>query len=252
MTSRDIRTRSADLRIDALSEEAIAEIIRRELPNGSSRPGLVVTPNMHHLALLEKTDVLAPAYKRASIVLADGWPVVLLARLLGSPVKQRSTGSGLVEKLALSHGNQLGVIIVGGSSTASNQLSVDKFTQAGWKASGEVAPQSELDNVEGRRNLIRRILEANPTLIVIGVGSPKQETLALEVLDYGFSGWILCAGAGVDFLSGHVQRSPILLRRLGLEWLHRIVQEPQRLFLRYAADIQPFVTVAIRSIKGAD
>jgi N-acetylglucosaminyldiphosphoundecaprenol N-acetyl-beta-D-mannosaminyltransferase len=205
---------------------------------------------MHHMAVLEGDSLLGEAYERAALILADGWPVVLLLRLLGNRIRVRTTGSGLVEKLASSHVEKLGVTVVGGSSPDSNRAAVSKFAESGWKAKGETAPRQDFENLEDRRALVRRIIDEQSHLVIIGVGSPKQEILALAVIDAGFTGWVLCAGAGVDFLSGQTRRSPKLLRAAGLEWLHRIISDPRRLFVRYVKDLWPFFAVAVRSLKG--
>lgn len=250
MRQRLIRTSSADIRINPVTESQVAGAIVGSLDDTHRRPGLIVTPNMHHLAVLESTELLADAYKRASLVLADGWPVVLLARLLGSRVRRRTTGSGLVDVLSKSSVSGLGVSIIGGSTTDSNRMAVQSFAVSGWTATGHPAPPDVLDDKVGRQQLINDLISSNPILIIIGIGSPKQEILALELLDHGFSGWILCAGAGIDFLSGQVPRSPHWLRVVGLEWLHRIASEPRRLLIRYASDVLPFMSVSIRSMGG--
>lgn len=245
-----IRTASCRVRIDAVSEETAVDAITTPRRVKNWEPGLVVTPNMHHLALLEQGRSLTHAYERASMILADGWPVVVLARMLGVKVRNRSTGSGLVERLSKMRGRDLAVLLIGGSSPESNRGAVAAFDDSGWTASGEDAPASELDDEDRTQRLVDRILERRPDLVIIGVGTPKQERLALQVLDAGFEGWILCAGAGIDFLSGQATRSPLWLQRLGLEWFHRIVREPKRLMRRYVSDVPPFISVFLRSFQG--
>lgn len=73
-----------------------------------------------------------------------------------------------------------------------------------------------------------------PDLIILGMGMPKQERVARLMKqtlrqDVG----ILCGGAILDFLSGHVSRAPLWMRRSGLEWVFRLGREPRRLFRRY-------------------
>ncbi|MFE4834878.1 WecB/TagA/CpsF family glycosyltransferase [Arthrobacter sp. NPDC056691] len=250
MNQRPIRTSTADVRVHPVSESLATDMIVGTLDGPKTKPGLIVTPNMHHLAILESTDLLAGAYGRASLVLADGWPVVLLARMLGSSVRRRATGSGLVERLSQARVSGLRVCVIGGSSSASNQMAVQKFAISGWAAFGQQAPRHVVEDKLGRLQLIRDVISSEPSLIIVGIGSPKQEVLGLELLENGFTGWILCAGAGVDFLSGQVRRSPGVLRVLGLEWLHRIASEPRRLLVRYGSDILPFICVAFRSLSG--
>jgi exopolysaccharide biosynthesis WecB/TagA/CpsF family protein len=65
-------------------------------------------------------------------------------------------------------------------------------------------------------------------------GSPQQEVVAYRAkLDGSISGTALCIGAAVEFLVERKQRAPLVMRRMGLEWLHRLVSEPRRLWRRY-------------------
>jgi len=73
-----------------------------------------------------------------------------------------------------------------------------------------------------------------PALIVLGMGMPRQEAVALALRSrLDFPCLIICGGAIIDFLGGKVSRAPMWMRRIGLEWLFRLRMEPQRLFKRY-------------------
>jgi exopolysaccharide biosynthesis WecB/TagA/CpsF family protein len=68
----------------------------------------------------------------------------------------------------------------------------------------------------------------------ICVGAPQQEMIAYAIAQRGdASGVGLCVGAGLDFLSGQTKRAPVWMRTVGLEWLHRLANEPARLWKRY-------------------
>ena len=75
--------------------------------------------------------------------------------------------------------------------------------------------------------------QLRPELIVLGMGMPKQEQLAARIATSGMPCLVVCGGAIVDFLGGKVTRAPEWLRRLGCEWLFRLMLEPRRLFQRY-------------------
>lgn len=72
-----------------------------------------------------------------------------------------------------------------------------------------------------------------PQLIVLGMGMPRQELLAVHLAALGNPCLIVCGGAILDFLGGKVSRAPLWLRRIGCEWLYRLLSEPRRLFRRY-------------------
>ena len=75
--------------------------------------------------------------------------------------------------------------------------------------------------------------QLRPELIVLGMGMPKQEQLAARIAASGQPCLLVCGGAIVDFLGGKVSRAPQWIRRLGCEWLFRLMLEPRRLFQRY-------------------
>jgi N-acetylglucosaminyldiphosphoundecaprenol N-acetyl-beta-D-mannosaminyltransferase len=77
-------------------------------------------------------------------------------------------------------------------------------------------------------------------LLVVGFGAPKQEILINDHRRQLQAKIAVFAGATIDFLAGHRRRSPVWMRRAGLEWLHRVASEPRRLAGRYARDAWEF------------
>jgi len=90
-------------------------------------------------------------------------------------------------------------------------------------------PMTEQD----RREHVRIIRAAGAEYVWVGLGAPKQERFMARVAEDLRPAVLLGVGAAFDFHSGRVQRAPGVLRRLGLEWLHRLGQEPRRLWRRY-------------------
>jgi N-acetylglucosaminyldiphosphoundecaprenol N-acetyl-beta-D-mannosaminyltransferase len=84
-----------------------------------------------------------------------------------------------------------------------------------------------------RQEHIRLMREAGAEYVWVGLGAPKQERFMAQVAEEMKPAVLLGVGAAFDFHSGRVQRAPRLMRRLGLEWLHRLAQEPRRLWRRY-------------------
>jgi N-acetylglucosaminyldiphosphoundecaprenol N-acetyl-beta-D-mannosaminyltransferase len=74
----------------------------------------------------------------------------------------------------------------------------------------------------------------------VALGSPKQENLIVNLRQDLPGTWWLGVGISLSFITGDVQRAPVWIQRIGLEWVHRLVQEPRRLFRRYIIDGIPF------------
>jgi N-acetylglucosaminyldiphosphoundecaprenol N-acetyl-beta-D-mannosaminyltransferase len=73
-------------------------------------------------------------------------------------------------------------------------------------------------------------------VLIVGLGAPKQELWVDAHRDRIEAAVTLCVGATIDFLAGEKRRAPVWMRKVGLEWLHRLLSEPRRLFRRYARD----------------
>jgi N-acetylglucosaminyldiphosphoundecaprenol N-acetyl-beta-D-mannosaminyltransferase len=108
----------------------------------------------------------------------------------------------------------------------------------------------ENDSAENAR-IMAMIAAAEPQLLLIGLGAPKQE-LWIERHAHNLKVPVaLCIGATIDFLAGEKARSPHWMRRLGLEWLHRLSTEPSRLAKRYLHDAWVFPQLVWREWRGA-
>jgi exopolysaccharide biosynthesis WecB/TagA/CpsF family protein len=83
---------------------------------------------------------------------------------------------------------------------------------------------------------IKAINARKPDILVLSLGSPKQEKFLYKYKDQMEFGVALPVGAAVDFEAGNVNRAPKWMRSIGLEWFYRFLQEPGRLFKRYFID----------------
>jgi N-acetylglucosaminyldiphosphoundecaprenol N-acetyl-beta-D-mannosaminyltransferase len=109
----------------------------------------------------------------------------------------------------------------------------------------------ERDAAENAK-IIARLAAAKPDLLLVGLGAPKQE-LWVDAHRHAISAKVtLCIGATIDFLAGERRRAPMWIRRLGLEWLHRVAGEPRRLLGRYARDAWVFPRLVWREWSRGD
>jgi exopolysaccharide biosynthesis WecB/TagA/CpsF family protein len=93
------------------------------------------------------------------------------------------------------------------------------------------------NNAAARRAAAAFIAESGARFSFIAVGSPQQEMIAAEVRAIpGAVGTSLCVGASLEFLTGEVKRAPRLVQRLSLEWAHRLLSDPKRLWRRYLVE----------------
>jgi N-acetylglucosaminyldiphosphoundecaprenol N-acetyl-beta-D-mannosaminyltransferase len=79
-----------------------------------------------------------------------------------------------------------------------------------------------------------------PHLVLVALGSPKQEQVIAALRPHLPATWLVGVGISLSFVAGEVRRAPVWLQRLGLEWIHRLAQEPSRLARRYLLEDLPF------------
>ena len=202
----------------------------------------VVTPNVDHAVLFQHRADLRAAYGEASLVLADGAPIVLASRLLGRPLPERVAGSDLVPRIFQTTAGPLKVFLLGAAPSVADTAAARIERQwRGVKVVGAYSPPIgfENDDAENAR-ILEAVASASPDLVIVGFGAPKQELWVHRHRGQLQAKVVLCAGATIDVLAGHRQRSPVWMRRAGLEWLHRVCSEPRRLAARYARDAWVF------------
>ncbi|MEX1039562.1 MAG: WecB/TagA/CpsF family glycosyltransferase [Pirellulaceae bacterium] len=231
--------------IDSLRmSEAVEQVIQWTNTPRTGAVRFVVTPNVDHTVLLQHNAGLRDAYADASLVLADGWPVVWAAKMLGKPLPERVTGSDLVPALfsAATGGQPLRTFLLGAAPGVAKRAA--ESIHAKWPGVMVVGTYSppmgfEHDEAENLR-ILERIAETQPQLLVVGLGAPKQELWVHRHRDKIEANAALCVGATIDFLAGEKARAPRWMQQTGLEWLHRILVDPKRLAKRYAHDAVVF------------
>jgi N-acetylglucosaminyldiphosphoundecaprenol N-acetyl-beta-D-mannosaminyltransferase len=220
------------MRVDATSYGHAAEEILRWSSKGESRYVCVATVNN----VIEAHD--DPQYgaimEAADLVTPDGMPLVWGLRLLGAGAATRVYGPDLtpiVCQLAAEQGIPVG--FYGGTEDVLEEL-VAKLGQRfpGLKVAYRASPPFRPQTPDERRRTIEDLRRSGARILFVGLGTPKQERWMAEHR-HQVSAVMLGVGAAFDFLSGRKRQAPRLMQRLGLEWLHRLVHEPRRLWRRY-------------------
>jgi N-acetylglucosaminyldiphosphoundecaprenol N-acetyl-beta-D-mannosaminyltransferase len=213
----------------------------------------VVTPNVNHAVLLRSHREFAAVYAEADFVLADGAPLVFLSRLFGEGVPERVAGSDLVPELfeRAPIDRPVRVFLLGGRPEVNGRAA--QTIEARWQGVRVVGRDSPPLGFEHRESENRRILDAveqsRPDVLIVGLGSPKQELWVHRHRDALRAKVALCVGATIDFLAGARRRAPVWMRRSGLEWVHRVASEPRRLSGRYLHDGLALPGLVLRELQ---
>jgi len=249
------------MKIDAVDMATAVETVTQWCHESrQQRCRYVVTPNVDHAVMFQFDTDLQRSYEGASLVLADGAPVVLASRLLRKALPERVAGSDLVPALfeAASRKGEattqpLRIFLLGaGPGVAIRAAQVIHERWPAVEVVGTFSPPMgfEHDEAENER-ILQAVAKCQPDLVLIGLGAPKQELWISRYAERLEAKAALCIGATIDFLAGEKSRSPRWMQKLGLEWLHRVATEPTRLAKRYARDAWVFPQLVWREWRCA-
>lgn len=198
-----------------------------------------VTPNVNWFVRALDDDDTMRQIINADLSLADGAPIVWLARQLGMPIKHRVAGSDLFDHLRYDErdgSEPIRVFFFGGregSAEAAHEIiekEQGRMVAAGWHnpGFGDVASMSS-DEIRTKINA------AAPDFVIVSLGAAKGQAWIEENQNALDAPVIAHLGAVVDFVAGSIRRAPAWMSRLGIEWLGRIFAEPS-LWRRYWND----------------
>ena len=232
----------------ASQSEALNEAIRR---TQSGEGFALFTLNLDHLVKIRQDKAFHRAYRRASLITADGWPVVWLSNRTGQTL-ERTCGSDLVEPFCRSAAaSGIPVFFVGpGLSSQTAAIEALKSRQPGLRVVGR-----SCDKVSTRptwrevADLADQINASGARICFLSLGAPKQELLADALLSRCPGVGFLCVGAALDFISGEVRRAPPLWRQAKLEWAWRLLGDPRRLVNRYLLCAYELLLLAIKPTR---
>jgi N-acetylglucosaminyldiphosphoundecaprenol N-acetyl-beta-D-mannosaminyltransferase len=229
------------LDIDRVTEAETIATILAALHEG--RGGYVVTPNVDQLRQFSQHPELGEIFDDASLVVADGMPLVWASRVQGTPLAERVAGSELVWSLTAEAARRdRSIFLLGGpDGTADAAATRLRTLYPGATIAGCHCPPLgfERDPAEIEQ-IVAALREAAPDIVYVALGFPKQERLIAYLRTQLPGMWFLGVGCSLSFIAGDTERAPDWMMRLGLEWAHRLVQEPRRLARRYIVHGLPF------------
>lgn len=195
----------------------------------------LATLNVDHLEKLRSDPRFRKAYAAHDLIVADGNPIVWLARLGGHKVSL-VPGSELVEplcRIAAAQGRAV-AIVAGtreGGSAAAGRLT-DSIP--GLEIALVDAPGFPFDPESGEADeIMDRINASGAGLCLLALGAPRQEVFAMRARLHCPSVGFASIGAGIDFIAGRQRRAPGIVRTVKMEWLWRASLSPTRLGPRY-------------------
>lgn len=223
--------------INNITTKELLEIIDESIQK--EKPLFVVPINVDVVMRIEQDAYLRKIVKSADVVVADGKPLLWIAKYFKQPLKEKISGSDLVPLLCEESAKKGYTIFILGGKEGIAKRAKHKLEKQykDIRVVGTYAPPFGFEKNQKELEYINNMItERNPDILITCFGCPKQEKFIYENRDKYSARISLCAGATVDFLAGNVKRAPRWMSEHGFEWLYRFFQEPKRLFKRYFID----------------
>lgn len=236
--------------VDAIAAAEAVEAVARAIAM-RARGIALFSVNVDMLAKASKDPDFANLLGRGDLCLADGVPVLWMARGLGARLPERVAGSDLVPLVAARAAREGWRLFLLGGAPGVAERAAERLVREhpGLRIAGTLAPPFGFEGDPAERRRVREaIASARPEVVLVGLGAPKQERFIVEERDaLPVRAW-LAVGGTFDLLAGDRRRAPPALQRLGLEWAWRMAQDPVRLGRRYLWEDAAIVPAYARAL----
>ncbi len=236
------RQRYLGIPFDAVSQDEVISLLKARTPSSSF--GFVATPNVQHVVQCERDAEVVANFDAAWLSVCDSRPLRALGWLSGRELPL-VTGSDLTAVLfrdVIESGDRISVICASerlGDALRRHRPDIE------WDVM--IPPMGCKPGTAAFAGCVDFIANSHARFIFVCLGAPKSEAMCAAACKRpGIMGTALCTGAALEFMLGLKRRAPKVLQVLALEWLHRMLSEPRRLFGRYLFAVLPLARLWIR------
>lgn len=236
-------TRVLGVPVNVVNMRQAIDIIQSWINDGKSH--YVCVRDVHGIMRAQEDAALIDIHHRAGLVTPDGMPLVWLARWRGYTEVTRVCGADLVAELCQASANKgIGHYFYGGKpGVAERMATVLNERYPGLKVVGIDTPPFGAMSAAEDEAATAAINAARPSVVWVGLSTPKQEYWMRDHVTRIPGATLIGVGAAFDFFAGDVKRAPAWMHKNGLEWLHRLLSEPRRLWKRYLVLAPKFVVM---------
>ena len=209
----------------------------------SARPHQIITLNPEMLVAANDDPAFRQILNTADLNVADGIGLIVAARWLGHPLRERITGSDGIHRLSAHCARRGYRPFFLGAAPGVAEIVAERLAAAnpGLQVAGAYAGSPRIEDEE---QVIAQVRAVAPDLLFVAYGVPAEEQWIARNRDRLDVPVMIGVGGAFDFVAGVSVRAPAWIRRLGLEWLHRLVREPWR--WRRQLALPRFVVLVIR------
>lgn len=205
--------------------------------------GQIITPNVDQIVRMEWDDYFRKICNECELLLVDGHPLIWTAKYYGSPFKEKICGSDLVPELCKVAAEKGYSIFLLGAAKGVAKRAADKLIAENpkLKIAGVYSPPIGFENNKEELDKINKMLfDSRADMLFVGMGVPKQDIFIYENMNKYQIPMSFSIGGTIDFIAGEQKRAPKWMRKIGFEWLYRLLKDPKRMFKRYVIDDSKF------------
>ena len=236
--------------VHAINLPIAVSIIERAVREG--KKGYICVTGVHGVMEAQRDPEFRDILNRALLVTPDGMPTVWVGRIQGNPSMKRVFGPDLMlEVCRRSVATGIRHFIYGGNPGVADELA-ERLPHMfpGIRVVGTFTPPFRpLEPVE-QLALEAQLESAMPDIIWVGLSTPKQERFMAENFQRLPCTIMVGVGAAFDIHTGHVKDAPRWIKNAGLQWAHRLCQEPRRLWKRYLLNNSAFLAALCLQLTG--
>lgn len=216
--------RILDVRITNTTYDELAKKIYKDFVSNSKI--FIVAINPEKILRAQNDKYLKKIINSATYNIADGIGIIYSSRFLKGKISNRITGIDLMNNICFS-AKKYGYKIFLYGSSIENVTMTKKELEKKYPKIKIVGAESGY--TKDNDNLIMKINNSGANVIFVGLGTPKQEYWIYENKDKLNANIFMGVGGSFDVISGKIKRAPLFMRKLGLEWLYRLLKEPKRI-----------------------
>jgi N-acetylglucosaminyldiphosphoundecaprenol N-acetyl-beta-D-mannosaminyltransferase len=236
--------------IDAVNMEGALARIADDLDSG--RKGYVCLAGVHGVMEAQRDFSVAEAFAGAALVAPDGMPTVWVGRCQGHAAMERVFGPDLM--LEVMRGEEFRDcrhFLCGGKPGVAEELRDTLIRRFPWlRIVGTYTPPFSPFSEQEERDFVETVNAMRPDIVWVGISTPKQERFMRRYLPRLDTKLMFGVGAAFDFHTGRIQDCADWIKRCGLQWLHRLMQDPKHLWKRYMKNNPLFVMAIVGQLAG--
>lgn len=233
--------------IDVVSQQGVVAKVIDWATEGRSK--YICICNVHSVVTAQNDSEFSRILKSSDMNTADGVPLVWTLRSKGYPRQDRVAGPDLIDPLCEAAArNNISMFLYGSTPEV-----LDEFQKTLYKnhpnleIAGAMSPPFRELSEKEKDEIVSCINNSGARVVWVGLGCPKQERWMWEHRGR-IQAVMIGVGAAFDYQVGRISRAPVWMRRAGLEWAFRLMQEPRRLFQRYLKTNTLFIKLTLMEI----